>query len=139
MVLKSQFYNWFRISYSQNVRNSFIHINEKVHFTVSTSMQKIVWNIFVNTVFYTSHCILKMGHVLPALYWKWAMCYVDDNKEIYLISRAKEYAIQIMIWFCQSKLFLMKKFEQSKKGIKQMNIERKLRSHVTAVTTVFIN
>ena len=82
-------------------------------------------------------CILKIRHMVP---W-WQQINVlhigSKRKNIHNMCQ-KKHVIQIMIWFCQSKLFLTKKIQQSKKG-KKMNIDRKLRSHVTVVTTVFIN
>ena len=39
-----------------------------------------MWHTFVNTVFYTSQSMLKMGDVLSAVYWKWARCYPDNSK-----------------------------------------------------------
>ena len=46
---------------------------------------------------------------------------------------------QIMTWFCQSKLYFDEKISVKQKGTKQMNIDRKFHSHMTAVTAVFIN
>ena len=59
-------------------------------------------------------CILKMSHVLP--WWQQInVAHIEDKRKNIHNMCGKKHVIQIMIWFCQSKLFLMKKFYQCKK------------------------
>ena len=59
-------------------------------------------------------CCILMSHVVP--WWQQVnVPHIEDKRKNKHHMCGKEHVVQIMIEFCQSKFFLMKKFQQSKK------------------------